>query len=233
VKRRAFITLMGGAAAAWPLRAHSQKQIPRVGVLMDVAENNPASKGWVDAFEAQLGVAGWQKGRNVEIIYRWGSSDAERLARYADELVRSAPDVFMVHGTPALIPLRKITTTIPIVFTAVSDPISQGFVRSISRPGGNLTGFSNFDADIGSKWLQLLKELAPSVKQVRVMFNPRTSPYNAFFMNSIAAAAPSFSVVAAQAPVHNEDDIQKVISIGDADAASSSRQIRLPMITRR
>jgi putative ABC transport system substrate-binding protein len=95
----------------------------------------------------------------------------------------------MVHGTPALIPLRKITTTIPIVFTAVSDPVSQGFVRSISRPGGNLTGFSNFDADIGSKWLQLLKAFVPSVKQVRVMFNPRTSPYNAFFMNSIAAAA--------------------------------------------
>ena len=110
MKRRAFITLISGAAAAWPLRAHSQKQMARVGVLMDVAENNPASKGWGDAFQAQLGVAGWQKGPNVEIIYRWGASDAERLARYAEELVRSAPDVFMVHGTPALIPLRKITT---------------------------------------------------------------------------------------------------------------------------
>src|SRR5262249_55996754 len=98
VKRRAFITLIGGAAAAWPLRALSQKQMARVGVLMDVAENNPASKGWIDAFEAQLAVAGWQKERNVEIIYRWGASDAERLARYAEELVRSAPDVFMVHG---------------------------------------------------------------------------------------------------------------------------------------
>ena len=218
IGRREFITLIGGAAA-WPLSAHSQKQMARVGVLMDVAENNPASKGWADAFEAQLGVAGWQKGRNVEIIYRWGASDAERLARYAEELVQSAPDVFMVHGTPALIPLRKFTTTIPIVFTAVSDPVSQGFVRSISRPGGNLTGFSNFDADIGSKWLQLLKALVPSVKQVRVMFNPRTSPYNAFFMNSIAAAAPSFSVSAAQASVQNEEDIQRVISIGEADGA--------------
>ena len=109
MKRRAFITLIGGAAA-WPLGAHSEKQMARVGVLMDVAENNPASKGWGDAFQAQLGVAGWQKGPNVEIIYRWGPSDAERLARYAEELVRSAPDVFMVHGTPALIPLRKITT---------------------------------------------------------------------------------------------------------------------------
>ena len=205
----------------------------RVGVLMDVAENNPASKGWGDAFEAQLGVAGWQKGRNVEIIYRWGASDAERLARYAEELVRSAPDVFMVHGTPALIPLRKITTTIPIVFTAVSDPVSQGFVRSISRPGGNLTGFTNFDADIGSKWLQLLKELVPSVKQVRVLFNPRTSPYNAFFMNSIAAAAPSFDVFASQASVHNENDIQKVISTGAADSALIVPSDPFTMITRR
>jgi putative ABC transport system substrate-binding protein len=219
VKRREFITVLGGASVAWPLCAHSQKQMARVGVLMDVAENNPASKGWVDAFETQLGVAGWQKGRNVEIIYRWGASDAERLARYAEELVQSAPDVLMVHGTPGLIPLRKITATIPIVFTAVSDPVSQGFVKSISHPGGNLTGFSNFDADIGSKWLQLLKELVPSVKQVRVMFNPRTSPYNALFMNSIAAAAPSFRVFAAQAFVHNEDDIQKVISIGEADGS--------------
>jgi putative ABC transport system substrate-binding protein len=99
VKRRAFITLIGGAAA-WPLRAHSQKQMARVGVLMDVAENNSASKGWADAFEAQLGVAGWQKRRNVEIIYRWGASDAERLARYAEELVRSAPDVSWFMARP-------------------------------------------------------------------------------------------------------------------------------------
>jgi ABC-type uncharacterized transport system substrate-binding protein len=211
--RREFITLLGSAAAALPLTAYSQKQVARIGVLMDVAEDNPAAKVWVEAFEKQLGVAGWQKGRNLEVTYRWGASDPERLARYAEELVRSAPDAFMVHGTPALIPLRKLTTAIPIVFTAVSDPVSQGFVKSVSRPGRNLTGFSNFDADIGSKWLQLLKEIAPAVKQVKVMFNPRTSPYNAFFMNSIAAAASSFGVASAHASVQNEEDIQGTVSI--------------------
>jgi ABC-type uncharacterized transport system substrate-binding protein len=218
VKRREFITLLGGAAVAWPLAAPGQQRerMRRVGVLMDVAEENPAAKGWVEAFEMQLGVTGWQKGRNLEIIYRWGASDPERLARYAQELVQSGPDVLMVHGTPALIPLRQLTTTIPIVFTAVSDPVSQGFVTSVSRPGGNLTGFSNFDADIGTKWLQLLKDIVPSVKQVNVMFNPRTSPYNLLFMRSIEAAAPSFGVRASQASVQNEDDIRRAISVLEA-----------------
>src|SRR5271166_2643870 len=168
MRRREFIVLLGncaGLSIAWPLRAHSQKRVARVGALMDVAETNPAAKGWVEAFETQLSVAGWQKGRNLEITYRWGASNPERLARYAQELVQSARDVVMVHGSPALIPLQKITTTIPIVFTAVSAPVEQGFVTNLSRPGGNLTGFSNFDADIGSKWLQLLKDIVPSVKE--------------------------------------------------------------------
>jgi putative ABC transport system substrate-binding protein len=213
MRRRQFIALLGGAAATWPLHAHSHKKLARVGVLIDVAETHPAAKRWVELFETQLGLAGWQNGRNIEITYRWGASNPEHLARYAEELMQSAPDVFMVHGTPALIPLRKLTRTIPIVFTAVSDPISQGFVTSISQPGGNLTGFSNFDTDIGSKWLQVLKDIAPSVKEVSVMFNTRTSPYNAFFMKSIERAAPSFGVFPTQASVHSEEDIQKAIAV--------------------
>jgi ABC-type uncharacterized transport system substrate-binding protein len=214
MRRREFIGLLGGAAV-WPIRAHSQKQSKRVGVLIDVAETHPAAKRWIELFETQLSLGGWQKGRNIEITYRWGASNPEHLARFAEELVHSAPDVFMVHGTPALIPLRKLTNTIPIVFTAVSDPISQGFVTNIYHPGGNLTGFSNFDTDIGSKWLQVLKGIAPSVKEVNVMFNVRTSPYNAFFMKSIEGAAPSFGVFATHASVQNEDDIQKaIVSLG-------------------
>jgi putative tryptophan/tyrosine transport system substrate-binding protein len=210
LKRREFIAILG-SASIWPLGAHAQKQSARVGVLIDVAETHPAAKRWVELFETQLGLAGWQRGRNVEITYRWGSSNPEHLARHAEELIQSPPDVFMVHGTPALIPLRKLTSTIPIVFTAVSDPISQGFVNSVSRPGGNLTGFSNFDTDIGSKWLQVLKDIAPSAKDVSVMFNPRTSPYNAFFMKSIESAAPSFGVFARHASVQSKEDIQKTI----------------------
>jgi putative ABC transport system substrate-binding protein len=213
VRRRDFISLLGGAAAAWPLAAGAQQteRVRRIGVLMDVAETHPAAKRWVELFETQLGQTGWQKGRNVEITYRWGASNPEHLARYAEELMQSTPDVFMVHGTPALIPLRKLTNTIPIVFTAVSDPISQGFVTNVFRPGGNLTGFSNFDTDIGSKWLQVLKDIAPSVKEVSVMFNPRTSPYNAFFMKSIERVASSFGVFAATASVQSKDDIQETI----------------------
>jgi putative ABC transport system substrate-binding protein len=215
LKRRQFITLFGGAAAGWPLCALSQKQLARIGVLIDVGENHPAAKRWVELFETQLGLTGWQKGRNVEIAYRWGASNPEYLARYAEELMQLKPDVFMVHGTPALMPLRKLTNTIPIVFTAVSDPISQGFVTNISHPGGNLTGFSNFDTDIGSKWLEVLREIAPSVKEVNVMFNPRTSPYNAFFMKSIEKAAPSFGMLPTHAPVQSEEDIEKaIVSLG-------------------
>jgi putative ABC transport system substrate-binding protein len=214
LKRREFIAVLGGTAV-WPLHAHSQKRLARVGVLIDVAETHPAAKRWVELFETRLGLAGWQKGRNIEITYRWGQSNPEHLTRYAEELMHSAPDIFMVHGTPALIPLRKLTTTIPIVFTAVSDPISQGFVTSVSHPGGNLTGFSNFDTDIGSKWLQVLKDIAPSVKEISVMFNPRTSPYNAFFMKSIERVAPSFGVLATHASVQSTEDIQKaIVSLG-------------------
>src|SRR5262249_15652763 len=134
IRRREFILLLGGAAAAWPFRAYSQRQVvARVGVLIDVADTHPAAKRWVELFETRLDSAGWQKGRNVEITYRWGASNPELLARYAEALMQSAPDVFMVHGTPALIPLRRLTSTIPIVFTAVSDPISQGFVTSVSH----------------------------------------------------------------------------------------------------
>jgi putative ABC transport system substrate-binding protein len=184
-------------------------------VLFDVGENHPAAKRWVELFEKQLDLTGWQKGYNVEITYRWGGSNPELLAHYAEELMLLKPDVFMAQGTSALMPLRKLTNTIPIVFTAVSDPISQGFVTNVFHPGGNLTGFSNFDPDIGSKWLQVLREIAPSVKEVNVMFNPRTSPYNAFFMKSIEKAAPSFGVFPTHASVQGEEDIEKaIVSLG-------------------
>jgi putative ABC transport system substrate-binding protein len=186
----------------------------RIGALMDIGETDAAAKGWVDAFETTLGAAGWHKGRNCAINYRWGASNPERLARNAEELVQSAPEVLLVHGTPALAPLKKINTTIPTVFTAVSDPIGQGFVASIARPGGNITGFSNYDPNIGSKWLQVLKEIAPSVTNVGVMFNPRTSPYNAaLFKDLIETAASALGVLAAQALVLDDEEVRKTIAL--------------------
>src|SRR5262245_4322008 len=220
--RRTFLATLGGAAAAWPLAARAQQsgRMRRLGVLWVVAETDPDAKRFVEALETRLDAAGWHKGRNLEITYRWGASEAERLGRYANELALSAPDVLLVLGTAALMPLQKATTTIPIVFTAVSDPVAQGFVASLAHPGGNMTGFSNFEPDIGSKWLQLLKEIAPSVTQVAVMFNPHTSPYNALWMHSITTAAPAFGVSAAQASVETSEDIRSTISALGAKSGS-------------
>jgi putative tryptophan/tyrosine transport system substrate-binding protein len=214
MRRREFISVLG-YATTWPMIASAQQagRTRRIGALMDIAEINASASAWAAAFEMGLDEAGWRKGRNCEIAYRWGASDPERLDHYAEELVKSAPDVFLVHGTPALIPLRKANTTIPIVFTAVSDPVGQGFVASLAHPGGNITGFSNYDPNIGTKWLQLLKEVAPVVTNVAVMFNSRTSPYNAtLFMHSIEEAAPAFGVKVAQASILNDEDIRKTIA---------------------
>src|SRR3974377_1634668 len=175
MKRREFIALLG-VEVAWPLIARSQERTARVGALMAVAETDSESERLAGAFETGLDAGGWHKGGNLELTYRWGASNPDVLSRYAEELVRAAPDILLAFGTPTLIPLHKTTTTIPIVFAGVSDPVGQGFVANVSHPGGNLTGFSNFDPDIGSKWLQVLQDLAPSVTNVAVMFNPRTSP---------------------------------------------------------
>ena len=196
MRRREFITLVGSTVASIlrPLSAWSQQRNAYLGVLMVVAENDPDAKRFVAALENQLDAEGWHKGRNLEITYRWGASNPERLTRYANELVLAAPDVLVTLGTAALIPMQKATATIPVVFTVVSDPVAQKFVASLAHPGGNMTGFSNYEPDIGRRWLQLLKEVAPSAMQIAVLFNPVTSPYNALWMHSIEAAAPSFNV---------------------------------------
>jgi putative ABC transport system substrate-binding protein len=210
MRRREFIALVSGAAA-WPLAARAQQagQLRRIGVLMVVAENDPDAKRFVAALENQLEAEGWHKGRNLEITYRWGASNPERLAQYANELVLAAPDVLVTLGTAALAPMHKATRTIPIVFTVVSDPVAQGFVANLAHPGGNMTGFSNYEPDVGRRWLQLLKEIAPSATQIAVLFNPLTSPYNALWMRSIETAAPGFSVSTFQVSVQSDEDIRR------------------------
>jgi putative tryptophan/tyrosine transport system substrate-binding protein len=213
--RREFILYVGGAAATSilrPLSAWSQQRIAHVGVLMVVAENDPDAKRFVAALEDQLDAEGWHKGRNLEIAYRWGASNPERLAQYANELALPAPDVLVTLGTAALIPMQKATTTIPIVFTVVSDPVAQGFVASLAHPGGNMTGFSNYEPDVGRRWLQLLKEVVPSAAQIAVLFNPRTSPYNTLWMRSIEAAAPGFGVSTFQVSVQSDEDIRRAFN---------------------
>ena len=212
MRRRDFIKVTVGLAAAWPFAARAQERTARVGALMTIAETDPESERLVGAFEAGLDAAGWHKGRNLELTYRWGASNPDLLSRYAEELVRAAPDILLAFGTATLIPLHKATTTIPIVFSSVSDPVGQGFVASVSHPGGNLTGFSNFDPDIGSRWLQVLKDAAPAVTHVTVMFNPRTSPYNALWVQAIERTAPGFQVSVSQVSVQSDEEIRNTIT---------------------
>ncbi len=179
MKRRELIALLGGGAAAWPLAGHAQQpeRIPRVGVLMPFPENDPVAQASVTAFAQALGRFGWIEGKNIRINYRFAAGDPTLFKTDAVELVGLAPDAILASATPSVVALRQQTRTIPIVFVLVVDPVGQGFVQSLARPGGNITGFSAYDASIMGKWLQLLKEIAPGVTWVAVIFNPDTAPF--------------------------------------------------------
>jgi putative tryptophan/tyrosine transport system substrate-binding protein len=212
VKRRAFISLLGGAAA-WPFAARAQQgeQVRRVGVLMSDAESDPEAQANAAAARQGLQELGWTDGRNVRIDYRWAGGDKDRMRALATELVALQPDVILARSTPATAALKAETRTIPIVFTTVSDPIGSGFVASVARPGGNITGFTNFESSMGGKWLGLLKEIAPRVTRTGMMFNPETAPYAQYYMRPFEAAARSFAVEPVLAPVHDDSDIVAMI----------------------
>jgi putative tryptophan/tyrosine transport system substrate-binding protein len=175
VKRRQFITLLGGAAAAWPLAARAQRgeRMRRIGVLAGGAVASDADTQERNAVFAQtLQQLGWTDGRNVRIDYRYGLGNAANVRKYAEELVALAPDVVLVSGASALAPLLQATRTLPIVFVAVADPVGAGFVESMARPGGNATGFIQFEYSLSGKWLELLKEIAPGVTRAAVLRDP-------------------------------------------------------------
>jgi putative ABC transport system substrate-binding protein len=213
MKRREFITLLGGAAAAWPLAARAQQgeRMRRIGVLMAVAESDPDVHLGVDAFQQVLNQHGWSQGRNLRIDYRWGAGDASRIEALAKELVDLQPDVLIGHSTPSAAGLLRKTRTIPIVFLTVTDPLGQGLVASLAHPGGNITGFSVFEFSLGTKWLEALKQIAPSIRRVTVIFNPETAPYYALYLQSIAAAAPSLALEPIIAQVRSGVEIESVI----------------------
>jgi putative tryptophan/tyrosine transport system substrate-binding protein len=212
--RREFITLLGGIAIAWPFTAHAQqtKRIPRIGVLMSDAENDLERQAYATAMQGGLKELGWTDGHNVQIDYRWASGDADRLREFAKELVDLQPDVILGRSTPAIAALVHETRTIPIVFTTVSDPIGSGFIASLAHPGGNVTGFTNFEASIGGKWLGLLKEIAPGIKRVAMMFNPELATYGPYYLRPFEGAAKSFKVEPISASVHDDTDIERVIA---------------------
>ena len=171
MKRRDFITLVGGAAAAWPLaaRAQQREKMRRIGVLMNLAADDPVSQARMNAFVQALQQSGWTDGVNVRIDTRWAAADPERFRRYATELVALAPDVILASTSPSVAAVQQASHAVPIVFANVTDPVGQGFVESLARPGGNTTGFSVYEYGIGPKWLELLKEVAPGVQRVAVL----------------------------------------------------------------
>jgi ABC-type uncharacterized transport system substrate-binding protein len=207
MKRRKIIALLGGAAA-WPLAARAQqpKQMRRIGVLMGASS---AQQPYVTAFVQALRTLGWIDGENVNIDVRWNSD--ERAHALAAELVGLAPDAILCAFTANLMALQQATRSVPIVFVQVSDPVAQGFVASLSRPGGNLTGFTNFEFSIGGKWFELLKQIAPDLPRATVMFNPDRSPQSKYFLRAIEGAARSFGAQVVVAPVRSVAEIESSI----------------------
>src|SRR5260370_33010298 len=215
IRRREFITLLGGAAATWPLAARAQRidrTMRRVGVLMPFAPDDPEARMRVAALEQGLRDLGWVDSRNLHIDYRWTTDDPDRLRGEAAAVVAAAPDVIIANSTPVLSELRKQSTTLPMVFVQVTDPLGSGFVPNLARPGGNLTGFTNFEFAISGKWLQTLKEVAPAVKRIAVVFNPQTAPYAEALLQPIEVAARTFAVAAMTAPAADVSVIEAAVT---------------------
>jgi putative ABC transport system substrate-binding protein len=209
VNRRALITLLGGAAV-WPMAARGQQgeRMRRIGVLMNAAATETVPQAYVAAFAQGLRQLGWTEGQNLRIDVRWNAGDAQLARIYAAQLIGLMPDAILTASTTNLTIIQQATSTVPVVFVQVSDPVEQGFVSNAAKPGGNLTGFSLFEFSIGGKWLNLLKEIAPELAHVGVVFNPNTSPQSKFFMRSVEAAASSLGVRATTVPVRSTDDIE-------------------------
>jgi putative tryptophan/tyrosine transport system substrate-binding protein len=201
MRRREFITLIGGAAS-WPLAARAQQpeRVRRIGVLMNMAADDPTGQARLLAFAQALAQAGWIDGRNVHIDIRWGAGDPERIRKYAAELVALAPDVILASGGTTLGPLRQVSRTVPTVFTGVGDPVGAGFVESLARPGGNATGFISFEWSISGKWPELLKEIAPGVTRAVVLRDAE-----------LGSGASQFAVIQAVAEVVRRHCIAGVV----------------------
>ena len=214
MKRREFITLLGGAAAAWPLTASAQQpeRMRRIGVLMAYAESDPEVQTWIAAFRKGLRELGWVEGQNIQIEFRWATTDVERMQQFTKELVELRPDVILSSGTPTTRLLMQQTRSVPIIFANLVDPVGSGFVTSLARPGGNVTGFVNLEASISGKYLELLKEIAPRVARVAIIFNPATAPYSEIYLGPFKAAAASLGVEPTVAPVRDMAELETVIA---------------------
>jgi putative tryptophan/tyrosine transport system substrate-binding protein len=213
MRRREFISLLGGAVAAWPLAAEGQQgeRVRLIGVLLPIAKDDPDYQPWVGAFRQALQELGWVDGRNVRIDIRWATINPAEIRRQAAELAALAPDVILAPGTSTVGPLMRATHTVPIVFPIIADPVSGGFVDSLARPGGNATGFMLFEYSISGKWLELLKQIAPGVKRVAVLGDPDTPTGPAQF-GVIQAVAPSLRVEVSSFNKRDASEIERVVT---------------------
>jgi putative tryptophan/tyrosine transport system substrate-binding protein len=212
MRRREFITLAGGAAAAWPLVVHSQQPtMSRIGMLVGLAEDDPEAEKWIQALVEGLSQLGWKRDKNIRIDIRWAVIDLARMQQLAKELIELRPDLIQVTTTPFTAAVLGETHTIPVVFSVVSDPLGSGFVKSFARPDGNATGFVNLEDSVAGKWLELLKELAPQTSRVSLLFNPRTAPQSAYYLKLLEAAAPSSALKLKIVQVSNAGEIEAEI----------------------
>ena len=210
--RREIITLLGGAAA-WPLAARAQQgeQIRRIAMLSGLTASDPEAQARIAAFQQGLKEVGWTAGRTLHIEIRWSSGDAAEIRTLARELVELKPELIVGMTTPAVAALVKETKTIPIVFAGIVDPVGRGFVSSMARPGGNVTGILNFEFSMGGKWLETLKQVAPTVRRVALLFNPETAPFAASFVRVIEGSAISFAVEPTAAPVYDTAQLERAV----------------------
>jgi len=211
MRRRSFITLLGGVAA-WPIAARAQQaeRVRRIGVLINRTADDPDGQARLAAFQQGLQDLGWNDGRNVRIDIRWGADEADRERRYAAELVALAPDVILASGTLSVAALQRITRTLPIVFAGVPDPVGAGFVDSLARPGGNATGFMNYEYSLSGKWLELLKQIAPNVKRAAVLRNPDV-PSGTVIFGAIQAVAQPLGMEAVPVNMHDAGEIERAV----------------------
>ena len=211
INRRETIALLGGAGAAWPLAVRAQQKLRRVGALMAFTDKDQEAQARLAAFREGLQKLGWIEGRNIEIDLRWAGSGAA-LMQVAKELVEQQPELILSSDTLTTAALLQQTGTIPIIFGAVTDPIGSGFVSSFTRPAGNLTGFVSMEPTVASKWVELVKEIAPGVNRLALLFNPTTAPYFEYYISPFKAAAASFGVEAIIAPIHDIAELESAIA---------------------
>jgi putative tryptophan/tyrosine transport system substrate-binding protein len=214
IRRREFMVALGGALAVWPVAARAQQgeRMRRIGVLMSFAESDASARSMVEGFRSALAQVGWIEGKNLQMEVRWAAGNADRIKTFATELVELRPDVILVQGTVSTGSVIRETQSIPIVFVHVADPIGSGFVASLAHPGKNVTGFMLDLAGQAGKWIELLKEIAPRTKQIALLSNPETGPSLQLFMPAIQAAALSFAIEVSVAPVHANEEIERVIA---------------------